>query len=134
MTTKHSWCKLRFTDRSETLKSVQAKVPHYQERVQHLRDGVKRGEFVHYTGRSGYKLMSTVAHFHPDYKLLDNVILDEHTMEACSTITTTAISSKGSFAAHPAYVDGITQLGGFSLNAQDKTDLDVTVFVNRKFR
>jgi noranthrone synthase len=114
------------------LKPIQAEVPRYQERIQRLRAGVKRGDFVHYTGRSGYKLMSTVAHFHPDYKLLDNVILDESTMEACSTITTAGITSKGDFAAHPAYVDAITQLGGFSLNAQDRTDLDVSVFVNRK--
>ncbi|KAJ4320237.1 hypothetical protein N0V94_003501 [Neodidymelliopsis sp. IMI 364377] len=129
-TTKHSWCRLQFVDGPEILKPIQAEVSRYHERLQRLREGVKRGEFVHYTGRSGYKLMSNVAHFHPDYKLLDNVILDETTMEACSTITTSKITSKGDFAAHPAYVDAITQLGGFSLNAQDSTDLDVTVFVN----
>ncbi|XPT03478.1 Noranthrone synthase [Ascochyta lentis] len=129
-TTNHSWCKLQFVDGPNVLKPIQAEVPRYQERIQHLRAGVKRGDFVHYTGRSGYKLMSNVAHFHPDYKLLDNVIFDESTMEACSTVNTAKITSKGDFAAHPAYVDAITQLGGFSLNAQDSTDIDVSVFVN----
>ncbi len=74
--------------------------------------------------------MSTVAYFHPDYKLLDDLILDESTLEACSSMSFAQVKSGGVFAAHPAYVDAITQVGGFAMNAKDSTDLDNEVYVN----
>lgn len=130
MTTKHGWCKVRFLNRPNMLKDLEPAVPSYQDRIQRLRQGIKTGDFVRYNHNSGYKLMSNVARFHPDYKLLDNLIMDEETLEACSTLNTAKISSKGDFAAHPAYVDAITQVGGFAMNAKDSTDLDEVVYVN----
>jgi noranthrone synthase len=39
-------------------------------------------------------------------------------------------SDGGSFAAHPAYVDAITQVAGFAMNANDNIDTDKEMFVN----
>ncbi len=74
--------------------------------------------------------MRHIAHFHPDYKLLDNLVLDESTLEACTLLSFEQDKSVGNFFAHPAHVDAITQLGGFALNAKDSTDLDNEVYVN----
>ncbi|KAI9878041.1 MAG: hypothetical protein M1830_002092 [Pleopsidium flavum] len=128
-TTKHAWCTVRFEDKTQ-LQALQKKAPEYQAKINRLREGIKTGQFVKYNKTSGYKLMSNVAHFHPDYKLLDDLILDESTLEACSSMSFAQVKSGGVFAAHPAYVDAITQVGGFAMNAKDSTDLDNEVYVN----
>ena len=112
------------------LHALEKKLPEYRAKVQRLRDGTKKGNFVKYNRTAGYKLMSNVAHFHPDYKLLDNLVLDEATLEACSELSFDRIQSGGKFYAHPAAVDAITQVGGFAMNAKDSTDLDNDVYVN----
>ena len=56
--------------------------------------------------------------------------MDESTLEACSTLSFEQVKSGGAFAAHPAYVDSITQVGGFVMNAKDSTDLDTEIYVN----
>lgn len=120
---------MRFVNKTQ-LQALQKKVPEYQAKINRLRDGVKTGQFVKYNRTSGYKLMRDVAHFHPDYKLLDNLILDESTLEAVSSMSFEGVKSSGIFAAHPAYVDAITQVGGFAMNASDACDLDKEVYVN----
>jgi len=66
----------------------------------------------------------------PDYKLLGKLIPDESTLEACSKLNFSTVQPGGNYAAHPAYVDAITQVGGFAMNAKDSTDFDKDVFVN----
>ena len=109
---------------------MQEDLPVFASKIKRLRDGIKAGDFVRYNKTSGYKLMSTVAHFHPDYKLLDDMVLDESTLSATCTMNFASVAPGGIFAAHPAYVDAITQLGGFAVNAQDSTNLDDEVFIS----
>lgn len=127
--TEHASCTVRFTSDAQ-LKSLQRKVPEYKSQIEQLRQGLRQGEFVRYTRKSGYKLMSSMANFHPDYKLLDHLILNEADNEAASTMDFSAAKSDGTFAAHPAYVDAITQVAGFAMNANDNTDIQQEVFVN----
>lgn len=127
--TQHATCTVRFTSDAQ-LKSLKKKAGEYRARINRLREGVKHGDFVRYTRKSGYKLMSNMAHFHPDYKLLDDLILNEDEDEAVSMMDFSAAQTGGTFAAHPAYVDAITQVAGFALNANDNTDLEKEVFVN----
>ncbi|KAL2132795.1 hypothetical protein VTI74DRAFT_3364 [Chaetomium olivicolor] len=127
--TEHAACTVRFTTNAQQ-KSVQKKVPEYQARIKRLYDGMARGEFVRYTRRSGYKLMSSMASFHPDYKLLDNLIMDEAENEATCKMNFDDAKAAGTFAAHPAYVDAITQVAGFAMNAKDDTDITKEVYVN----
>jgi len=89
---------------------------------------------VRYNRKSGYKLMSSMAHFHPDYKLLDDLVLNEAENEAVSLMDFSAANTGGTFAAHPAYVDAITQVAGFAMNAKDETDIDNEVFVNHGWK
>jgi noranthrone synthase len=127
--TEHATCTVRFTTDAQ-LKSLQKKVPEYKAHIQRLREGIMKGQFVKYNRKSGYKLMSNMAHFHPDYKLLDNLVLNQDENEATSIMDFSVANADGAFAAHPAYVDAITQVGGFAMNANDNTDIDKEVFVN----
>ncbi|KAL4898948.1 putative sterigmatocystin biosynthesis polyketide synthase [Aspergillus multicolor] len=127
--TEHASCTVRFRNGAQ-LKSLERQLPEYKGRIRELEEGLRRGEFVRYTTKSGYKLMSSMANFHPDYKLLNRLILNEADNEAVSTMDFSAAKSDGMFAAHPAYVDAITQVGGFAMNANDNTDIQQEVFVN----
>ncbi|KAL4944988.1 hypothetical protein BDV06DRAFT_209856 [Aspergillus oleicola] len=127
--TEHATCTVRFTSDAQ-LKSMQKKVTEYKAFIEQLRRGHRQGEFVRYTRKSGYKLMSSMANFHTDYKLLDLLILNEANNEAVSTMDFSAAKIEGTFAAHPAYVDAITQVGGFAMNANDNTDIQQEVYVN----
>ena len=129
MTAKHAWCTIYFRDNTQ-LRELQSNIPHYASKIKRLHDGVRTGELLKYTKNSGYELMSTVAQFHPDYKLLDEAVLDEESLEACCTMDFSTVKPGGNFAAHPAYIDGITQVGGFAVNAKDTTDLSVEVFIS----
>jgi len=74
--------------------------------------------------------MSSMASFHPDYKLLDDMVLDEDGNEAICGMKFDDAKTEGDFAAHPAYVDAITQVAGFAMNAKDETDITKEVWVN----
>ncbi|KAI9744716.1 MAG: hypothetical protein M1818_001641 [Claussenomyces sp. TS43310] len=128
-TTKHAWCTIRFEDKAQ-LAALQEKVPDYLAKIRRLREGIKTGKFVKYSKLSGYKLTRSVAEFHPDFKLLNDLIMDESTLEGCSALNFSQVKSSGAFVAHPAYIDAITQVGGFVMNAKDSTDLDNEVYVN----
>ncbi|KAG0644935.1 polyketide synthase [Hyphodiscus hymeniophilus] len=127
-TAEHVKCLIRFSDKTR-LQALQLQVPGIVKKIQRLRGGGDSGDFLKYNKTSGYKLMKEVATFHPDYKLLDEVILDEATLEACCTMSFGSVTPGGNYAAHPAYIDAITQLGGFAVNASDLVDLATHVFI-----
>ena len=127
--TEHATCTVRFTTLAQQ-KTLQHNLPHYRSRIAHLRAGHASGRFTRYTRRGGYKLMSSMATFHPDYKLLDDLVLDQERNEATCTMDFSDAKTPGEYAAHPAYVDAITQVAGFAMNAKDETDIGREVWVN----
>ena len=128
-TARHSACTLRFTDDTQ-YRALQKQVPKYLAKMERLRDSLRDGDLVKYDKESGYKLMDTVATFHPDYKLLDNLILDQESLEATCTMDFSCVQPGGNYAAHPAETDAITQLGGFMVNAQDRINLEEEVYIS----
>lgn len=89
-----------------------------------------QGNLMRYNKRSGYRLMSRVADFGSDYKLLEDLILDDSTLEATCIMNFATVAPGGSFAAHPGCVDALTQVGGFAINARECMNLDVEVFIS----
>ncbi|KAH8885025.1 polyketide synthase [Thozetella sp. PMI_491] len=130
-TTVHAWATMYFADRSKQ-RSLQTGQGSHVSRIQRLRTDASRGKLVHHTKASGYDLMDSVAQFHPDFKLLDDMILDNATLEAISTLDASDISlpKPGErYAVHPGWVDAVSQIGGFVVNAQDAINLDIEVFI-----
>lgn len=126
----HATCNVRFTTDSQR-KMLELKADTYIRRISTLREGLGRGMYTRYSNKSGYKLMSNMAHFHPDYKILDDLVMDEENNEAtCKLKLTGQLNSEAVFAANPAHLDAITQLAGFTMNAQDATDTDKEMYVN----
>jgi iterative type I PKS product template protein len=125
----HATCTIRFTDRSQ-FQSLQGKIADYKSRMKYLQEGVGLGRSMRLNQTAGYKLISTLAQFHPDYRAIDEVTLDSQTLEASTVVSFGQVKSTGSFSTHPAYIDVMTQTAGFVMNGKDDTDLDVEIFVN----
>jgi iterative type I PKS product template protein len=96
----------------------------------YLQKGIEIGTSMRLNQTAGYKLIATLAQFHPDYRAIDEVTLDSKTLEASTTISFGQVKSTGSFSTHPAYIDAMTQTAGFVMNGKDDTDLDVEIYVN----
>ena len=132
-TIKHAWCTIRFTDKSQ-LQVLQQRAPEFLSRIAYLRKGIEPGRSLRLNGTQGYKLISTLAQFHPDYRAIDEVVLDSSTLEATSIVSFGQVKHNGVFNTHPAYIDVLTQTAGFVMNCKDSSNLDVEVYVNHGWK
>ena len=81
-----------------------------------------------------YKMVLTLAQFDPNYRALDEIVLDSSAMEASSVADFSAIKKDGKFHTNPAYIDALSQSAGFVMNANDRSNLEVEVFVNHGWK
>lgn len=95
---------------------------------------MKDGKAIRVSGTAGYKMIGTLAQFHPDYRAIDEILLDSENFEACSTVSFGNIKKGGTFSTHPAYIDVLTQTAGFVMNCRDSNDLETDIFVNHGWK
>lgn len=98
--------------------------------MQALRKGIQEETAARFNRVMVYKMINSLAQFHQDYKAIDEVILNSNTLEASSKVSFGDVKKGGTFHTHPAFIDGLTQSGGFAMNCNDKANLDVEVFIN----
>jgi noranthrone synthase len=132
-TAEHAGCGIKFTDRSE-LARLQSQMSHVRRRVQELQKDLESGKSYRFNAKMAYLMVLGVAQFHEDYRCIDEVILNSGSLEAVGWIDLAKAKKGGSFTVHPAYVDAMTQLGGFVMNANDGADLDKEVFINHGWK
>jgi Polyketide synthase dehydratase len=95
-----------------------------------LEEGIVTGKSYKFNKPMIYKMVSGLAQFDPNYRALNQIILDSDALEASSVVGFADVKTAGSFHTHPAYIDALSQAGGFVMNCNDKADLNVEVFVN----
>jgi len=98
--------------------------------MQTLRKGIQDETAARFNRTMVYKMIKALANFHGDYKAIDEVVLNSNTLEASSKVSFGDVKKGGVFHTHPAFIDGLTQSGGFTMNCNDSADLDVEVFIN----
>lgn len=98
--------------------------------MESLSKGLATGKTCNFNKPMIYKMVSTLAQFDPNYRAMEEIILDSSAMEASSVANFSAIKSEGTFHTNPAYIDALSQSGGFVMNANDRSNLEVEVFVN----
>lgn len=91
------------------------------------------------SGPMAYRLVSSLAEFDPDYHCIDEVLFDSEHYEAVCLVSFGQVkhhSDSGPLLFHtsPAAIDGLTQSAGFVMNANDRTKLDTSVFVNHGWK
>jgi hypothetical protein len=95
-----------------------------------LEEGIPLGKSYKFNKPMIYKMVSGLAQFDPNYRAINQIILDSAELEASSIVGFADIKTGGDFHTHPAYIDGLSQAGGFVMNCNDEADLNVEVFVN----
>ncbi|KAJ9400459.1 hypothetical protein DTO282F9_2646 [Paecilomyces variotii] len=128
-TVQHSHCRIKFSDRS-TYQAYQEQISAVKARMFEMKANSSSGRTYRFNGPMAYNMVQALAEFHPDYRCIDETILDNETLEAACTVSFGNVKKEGVFHTHPGYIDGLTQSGGFVMNANDKTNLGVEVFVN----
>ena len=128
---QHSHCTLRAIDVGQVQEQWQAKAPQVQAGIDALKTRTgEMGETYRYGKSMIYKMVGQLADFDPNYRGLVEIILDNATLEATGKVSFGHILRDGKFHTSPAYIDALSQLGGFVMNAKETTDLDKEVFVN----
>ncbi|KAJ0359855.1 hypothetical protein COL26b_014239 [Colletotrichum chrysophilum] len=78
-----------------------------------------------------YRVVSSLAEFHRNHRLVESLVLDQHTHEIAALVRFPGdLSGHGEYTAHPAIIDAFTQPAGFCLNLDDAIDLEHTVYIN----
>ena len=98
--------------------------------MQALRDGIAAEVTARFNRPMVYRAIRPLARFHADYRAIDEVVLNSNTLEASSRLSFGSVKRGGDYHTHPAIIDSLTQSCGFTMNCNDRTDLDVEVFMN----
>ncbi|KAG6354177.1 hypothetical protein INS49_004781 [Diaporthe citri] len=133
---QHAQCTIMFTN-SEVMKHIEQfdMAGSYAKLVQALRQGIAAHRTVRFTCNMMYRMISSLAEFHPDHKLVEDIVLDSQTHEATARVSFGQLLGEdgkpaGSFHTHPGIVDALTQPAGFALNGADTADLDREAYIN----
>ena len=81
-----------------------------------------------------YKMVGQLADFDPNYRGLVEIALDNDAMEAIGSVNFANVLKEGTFHTNPAYIDALSQLGGFVMNGNEAVDLDKELFVNHGWK
>ncbi|KAK1975936.1 Alpha/Beta hydrolase protein [Colletotrichum cereale] len=128
-TQQHAECTIRINSAfTRTLLSQYSSGESHRINVSSLR---ARPGTLHISGSMAYRLVSSLADFHRNHRLVQSLVLDPRTHEITAIVSFPAdLSGHDDFTAHPAVIDAFTQPAGFCLNLDDATDLGQTVYVN----
>lgn len=99
-----------------------------------MRKGLESGQTYIFNKPMIYKMVETLAQFDPNYRALEEIVLDSSAMEASSVANFGAIKKEGKFHTNPAYIDALSQSAGFVMNANDRSNLEIEVFVNHGWK
>ncbi|KAL1871092.1 hypothetical protein Daus18300_004837 [Diaporthe australafricana] len=133
---QHAQCTIVFKDTDITEQIEQFDTARtYSKLVRDMRQGIATQRTVRFTRNMMYRTLRCLAEFHPDHKLVDDIVIDSQTHEATAQISFGQLLGRdgkyvGTFHTHPGVVDALTQPAGFALNGADGTDLDKEVYIN----
>lgn len=133
---QHAQCTIAFSE-NEIMQHIEQldMAGSYRKLVQTLRQGIAAHRTVRFTRNMMYRMISSLAEFHPDHKLVEDIVLDSQTHEATARVSFGQLLAEdgkhaGAFHTHPGVVDALTQPAGFALNGADTTELDKEVYIN----
>ena len=131
MTEQHSHCLVRLFEVAPTRDALCAAASSTRSRIASLKSRVgSSGNTFRFSRAMIYKMVGQVAEFDPKYRGLAEIILDNDVLEATGSVNFGSMPQVGGFHTNPAYIDALSQLGGFVMNGNENVDLDQELFVN----
>ncbi|KAK1522186.1 beta-ketoacyl synthase [Colletotrichum costaricense] len=128
---QHANCSISFTEIDETKSQFAQAVSDAKIRMKAIQAQVGGDESTFRFSKSMiYKMVGQLADFDPKYRGLSAITLSNNTYEAAGTVSFKGIPDNGKWFSNPAFLDSISQLAGFVMNANESVDLDKELFVN----
>ena len=128
---QHAHCSLLLVNAKPAQEKWQTSASELSSRMRSLdKDVGENGNTFRFSRSMIYKMVSQLADFDPNYQGLEQITLDNDALEATGRVSFKNILKEGTFHTNPAYIDALSQLGGFVMNANERVDLNKEVFVN----
>jgi len=128
---QHAHCSLHIINVKTSQAKWQASASELSSRMRSLNKKTgDSGNTFRFSRSMIYKMVGQLADFEPNYRGLVEITLDNDALEATGRISFENILQDGTFHTNPTYIDALSQLGGFVMNANEHVDLDKEVFVN----
>ncbi|KAH5277151.1 non-reducing polyketide synthase elcA-like protein [Parastagonospora nodorum] len=128
---QHSNCLIKLFDVEAARTALKSSAPAIKSRISILQLQLNEfGNTFRYSKAMIYKMVGQLADFDPKYRALEEITLDSDALEALGRVNFTKVSAEGKFHTNPAYIDALSQLGGFVMNGNEGVDLDKELFVN----
>ncbi|KXT08900.1 hypothetical protein AC579_8464 [Pseudocercospora musae] len=128
---QHANCQLRFVDAERTKVGLKGAALDARSSMKALHNRVGAdGSTFRFSKAMIYKMIGQLADFDPKYRGLSAIVLDNDALEATGTICFKDIPDDGKWFTNPAYLDALTQTGGFVMNANEEVDLEKEVYIN----
>ncbi|EGX97261.1 polyketide synthase, putative [Cordyceps militaris CM01] len=102
---QHATCRIICVDDSNRAR-LQSQLPQTKVRFEEMRRNCANGKTFRFNNAMAYNMVSKLAEFDPDYQCVDETVYDNENFEAACTS------------------------GGFTMNANESTNLEKDVFVN----
>ncbi|RWA10748.1 hypothetical protein EKO27_g4373 [Xylaria grammica] len=127
----HARCTISFTE-PPSPKWLEEKYTQTRQQIDALYQKSILEQCFRFSTNMIYRMVATLAEFGPNYRGLQEVVLDSLVMAAASRINFDLISVRDieAYAAHPACVDALSQSAGFIMNANEASNPDIECFVN----
>ncbi|GAM38382.1 hypothetical protein TCE0_033f09060 [Talaromyces pinophilus] len=127
---RHATCKIVFRDAVQEKGLFDKKSSEIKQRMSTLKQKLTNGDIYKFNRSMIYKMIGSLAQFDSKYTGLKEIVLDSQALEAYGSAEFSHINAVGEFFTHPAYIDALSQIGGFVMNCNDSTNLDEEVFMN----
>ncbi|GKT47439.1 non-reducing polyketide synthase pks27 [Colletotrichum spaethianum] len=128
---QHANCQIRFVDVEATRMQFEKAAAEAQLRIKAIQAQVGDDDSTFRFSKSMiYKMVGQLADFDHKYRGLSAVTLSNKTFEATGTVSFHGINDSGKWYCNPAFLDSISQLAGFVMNANEGVDLEKELFVN----
>lgn len=128
---QHSNCTLRFFDADACKQQIGSRGASIKSHIETIRKKISdKGNTYRFSKSMIYKMITQLADFDPNYRGLVEITLDNDQLEACGRVSFKDVKKGGEFHTNPAYIDALSQLGGFVMNANENVDLEKEVFIN----
>lgn len=125
--TLYAKCTVVLYDAAKSLRHWSRSTHFISSRIEHLetKKGVNK---LH--RRMAYKLFGMVVEYAERYHGMDHVLVDSEHYEATAQVSFKTHETMGNFFRSPYWIDSLTQLAGFVMNANETVDTSKTVYIS----
>ncbi|KAK1993700.1 beta-ketoacyl synthase [Colletotrichum falcatum] len=128
---QHAKCKIRFVEADAVRARFQKPAEDAKIRTKEIQSQVGVDDNIFRISRSMlYKMVGQIADYDIRYRGLSSFTINNNTLEALGTASFKGIPNSGKWFSNPGFLDSVSQLAEFAMNANEFVNLEKEVYVN----